>query len=180
VDKLLHVDWHAVFIPSASIAEIVVRGVITYLVLFCVLRILRRETGAIGISDLLVVVLIADAIQNGMAGSYTSVTEGVVLVLTIAMCDYGLDWLGFRVPAVQRFLRPAPLLLIDNGEINRRNLRKEMITMDELRSLLREQGVDDVGDVKECYLEGDGRISVVRRDGGNTGGGQDEEQRRMG
>jgi uncharacterized membrane protein YcaP (DUF421 family) len=168
VDKLLAVDWHALFVPSASIAEIVIRGIITYFVLFGVLRVMRRETGAIGISDLLVVVLIADAIQNGMAGSYTSITEGVVLVVTIALCDYLLDWVGYRFPSFQRILRPAPLLLIDNGTVNRRNLRQEMITMEELMSLLREQGVDDVAEVKRCFLEGDGKISVVQKEPGRN------------
>jgi uncharacterized membrane protein YcaP (DUF421 family) len=52
-------------------------------------------------------------------------------VTTIAGWDYGLDWLGYRCPAVQRFLRPAPLLLIKDGRIQRRNLRQEMITEEE-------------------------------------------------
>ena len=167
MERIFAVDLHSLFVPSTSIAEIVIRGVITFFVLFAVLRLLRRETGAIGISDLLVVVLIADAIQNGMAGEYTSITEGAILVLTIALCDYFVDWLGYRFPPLQRVLRPAPLLLVENGRIQRRNLRQELITVDELRALLREQGVDDVGDVKKCYLEGDGQISVIRIENGS-------------
>jgi uncharacterized membrane protein YcaP (DUF421 family) len=164
MDKILAVDWHAIFVPSTSLAEIVVRGVLTFLALFIVLRLFRRESGAVGISDLLVVVLIADAIQNGMAGEYTSVTEGVLLVSTIAACDYAIDWIGYRFPSMQRILRPAPLMLIKSGKVNRRNMREEMITMEELTSLLREQGVDDIGTVKKCFLEGDGRISVITDD----------------
>lgn len=161
MEFLLDVDWRALFVPSGSLVEIVIRGVLTYLVLFGVLRIMRREAGAIGVSDLLVVVLIADAIQNGMAGNYRSITEGVVLVVTIALSDYVLDWLGYHVPAVQRMLRPPPLPLVERGTINRRNLRSEMITIDELEGLLREQGVDDIAEVRRCSLEGDGRISVI-------------------
>jgi len=164
MDKILAVDWHAIFVPSTSLAEIVIRGVLTYLVLFAILRVLRRESGAIGISDLLVVVLIADAIQNGMAGEYTSLTEGALLVVTISACDYVIDWLGYRFAFVQRLVRPAPLLLVENGSINRRNLRQEMITLEELKGLLREQGVDDLKAVKKCFIEGDGRISVITND----------------
>lgn len=160
----MQIDWRALFVPSSSIPELIIRGVLTYLALYVVLRVLRREAGAIGISDLLVVVLIADAIQNGMAGEYKSITEGVILVVTIMLCDYGLDWLGFHVPLFNRILRPPPLPLVENGQLIRRNLRQEMITVDELSALLREQGVDDIADVRRCSLEGDGRISVIRND----------------
>jgi uncharacterized membrane protein YcaP (DUF421 family) len=96
------------------------------------LRILRREAGAISISDLLVVVLIADAAQNAMASEYKSITEGIILVMTIAFWDYFLDWLSYTFPPVRPLLHPAPLLLIKDGQIHRRNLRKEIITEEEL------------------------------------------------
>ena len=124
---------------------------------------LRREAGAISISDLLVVVLIADAAQNAMASEYKSITEGIVLVTTIVFWDYFLDWLGYRFPLLRPLIRPAPLLLIKDGHIQRRNLRQEMITEEELIEELREQGVESVEEVKKSYLEGDGRISVITK-----------------
>src|SRR5215211_4176458 len=166
MDTLLQIDWKAVFVPTVSLLEIVLRGTAVYLLLFFVLRVLRREAGALGISDLLVVVLIADAAQNAMSSEYKSVTEGAVLVGTIVAWDYSLDWLGYRFPAVQRLLRPAPLPLVKDGRMLRRNVRREMITTEELMSLLREQGVGSLGEVKTCCLEGDGHISVVKKDGG--------------
>ena len=159
------VDWKSVFVPSLSLAEVFLRGTLVYLLLFFILRFLRREAGGLGISDLLVVVLIADAAQNAMGSEYKSFTEGAVLVGTIAAWDYFLDWLGFRFPLVQKLLRAAPLTLVRDGEMQRRNMRREFITEEELSSLLREQGVDDVKDVKRCCLEGDGRISVIKSDG---------------
>jgi len=161
---LILVDWDSVFVPSLSLAEVFLRGTLVYLLLFFILRFLRREAGGLGISDLLVVVLIADAAQNAMGSEYKSFTEGAVLVGTIAGWDYFLDWLGFRFPAVQRLLRAAPLTLVKDGEMLRRNMRREFITEEELLSLLREQGIDDVRDVKKCCLEGDGRVSVVKND----------------
>jgi uncharacterized membrane protein YcaP (DUF421 family) len=150
--------------------EIVIRGTIVYLVLFIFFRILRREAGAIGMADLLVVVLIADATQNAMGSKYESITEGIVLVCTILFWNYTLDWLAYKSSAFHKLVKPKPLLLISNGNLIRRNLQKEMITKDELMSQLREQGVEEIKKVKWCYLEGDGRISVVtnERKAGHT------------
>ena len=160
---LSQIEWKSVFVPSVHIAEIFLRGTIVYLFLLIVLRILRREAGAIGISDLLVVVLIADAAQNAMASEYKSITEGIILVTTIAFWDYFLDWLGYRFPSLQRLIRPAPLQLIEDGQMQRRNMRQEMITEEELMGQLRQQGVESAEEVKKCYLEGDGHISVITR-----------------
>jgi len=157
------IDWAEVFIPTVNLGELFLRGTIIYLFLLVILRVLRREAGTIGISDLLVVVLIADAVQNAMSSEYESITEGIVLVLTIVFWDYFVDWLGYRFPLVQRLVRPAPLLLIKDGRLQRRNMRQELITEEELMGQLREQGVERVNEVKKCYLEGDGHISVVKR-----------------
>ena len=115
--SLVQIDWKSVFVPSLSILEIILRGSLIYLFLFIVLRVLRRGAGALGISDLLVVVLIADAAQNAMGSEYKSVTEGVILVLTIVGWDYLLDWLGFRIPALRPILRPRALVLVKDGKV---------------------------------------------------------------
>ena len=114
MDQLFQVDWNSIFVPTTSLVEVFIRGTIVYLMLFFVLRFLRRETGAIGIADLLVIVIIADAAQNAMAGEYKSVTEGAVLVATIAFWDYTLDWPGYRFPRIQRLLRAAPRSVRDS------------------------------------------------------------------
>lgn len=156
-------DWHSIFTPTIPVLEIVFRGTVIYLFLFFMLRVLRREAGGMGISDLLVVVLVADASQNAMASEYTSITEGLVLVATIAFWAYFLDWLGYRFTVVERLLRPAPLLLIRNGRLLRQNMKRELIREEELMSQLRENGLTQLGEVKKCYMEADGRISIVKR-----------------
>lgn len=167
MDKIFSPDWQSVFVPSTSLLEIVVRGTLVYLLLFVFLRfLLKRQSGMIGIADLLVVVLIADAVQNAMGSEYKSVTEGALLVATIIFWDYLLDWLGFRFPAIGRLLHPPPLTLVEDGRMNRRNMRREMISEHELMSQLREQGVEDVSEVKRACLEGDGRVSVIKKDAG--------------
>ena len=99
-----------------------------------------------------------------MASEYKSITEGLILVTTIVSWDYFLDWLGYKFPAIRHLLRPAPSLLIKDGRIRRANLRREMITEEELIEQLREQGIQKMQEVKESYIEGDGRISVITED----------------
>ena len=174
----LDVDWRAIFVPTVPLLEIFVRGSLTYLALFVAMRfLLKRQTGVIGIADLLVIVLIADAAQNAMASEYRSITEGGVLVGTIVFWNYALDWLGYRFPAFQRFVRPSPLALVENGKILRRNMRREFITEDELMAQLRKQGVDDVRDVEKAFIEGDGSISVMCYDKKGRAGGKADERK---
>ncbi|QRM30912.1 DUF421 domain-containing protein [Microvirga sp. VF16] len=164
------IDWQEMFVPVHSIPEMIVRGTVTYIMLFLIMRfLLKRQTGVIGVADLLVIVLIADAAQNAMSSDYKSITEGGVLVLTIVFWNYAIDWLGFHFPAFQRFTRPPPLLLIDNGKMLPRNMRQEMITTEELNSELRQQGIEHCSEVKRAYIEGDGTISIIRKDKAETG-----------
>jgi uncharacterized membrane protein YcaP (DUF421 family) len=160
------VDWHAVFVPKTPLLEIVVRGTLVYLALFLLLRlVLKRQSGTVAVTDLLVVVLIADAAQNAMADDYRSVPDGLLLVATIVFWSYALDWLGYRFRWLGRFIHPPPLELIRDGKVLWRNLRKELVSLDELKSQLREQGIEDIAHVKAARMEGDGRISVVSNDG---------------
>ena len=145
----LSVDWNSVFVPAIGLAEIVVRGSLMYLGLFVILRIMaRRQAGHFGPADLLVIVLIADAAQNGLGKDYGSVTEGLALVLTIVAWEYLLDWISWRFPSTRPYLTPPSLTLIRDGRLIPQNLRKEMITEDELQSQLREQNVEDYEDIK--------------------------------
>ena len=159
------VDWGKVFAFDTAPLEIFVRGTIVYLLLFVMFRfVLKREAGQVGIADLLVVVIVADAAQNAMAGDYVSVPDGIVLVGTIALWNYLLDWLGYRFAWFERVLHPPPLQLIRDGKVLRRNLRAEMITTAELESKLREAGVEHLSDVRSACVVGDGQISVVKRE----------------
>ena len=123
--------------------------------------ILKRQSGPTGVTDLLVIVLIADAAQNGMADDYKSVPSGLLLVATIVGWSFVLDWLASRFPRAARFIHPRPLPLVKDGAMLRRNMRRELITEEELRSQLRQQGIDDMSRVEAVYMEGDGQFSVI-------------------
>ena len=160
------IDWHTVLVPTGSVVELVLRATVMYLLILAGFRIFRRDAGSLSVSDLLVVVLIADAAQNGMAGEYKSLTEGAIVVATIFAWNYILDWMAYRFRFVYWLLHPPSLLLIRNGQILYRNLRSQLITRDDLREQLREQGVESIESVKKCYLESDGRMSVIQEESG--------------
>lgn len=117
----LGIDWKEIFTLGSPLAEIVLRGTLVYLALFFMLRFGgKRTAGAIGISDLLVVVIIADAVQNAMASEHKTVLDGLLLAATILFWDYALDWLGYRSPRFQSLMNslgyPAIvfLMLLEN------------------------------------------------------------------
>lgn len=153
------------FMPDTSPLEIVLRGSVMYLSLFALLRvILKRQAGTLGMTDLLLVTLLADASQNGMAGEYRSLPDGIILVATLIFWNYFLDWLSFRSAFFRRLIEPAPLLLVRDGAMLRRNMRRELITEEELLSQIRERGIDEISNVKKAYMERDGRVSIIARE----------------
>ena len=151
---------------ESSVLEPIVRGSVMYLSLFLMFRVvIRRRVGAVGMSDILLVVVIADAAQSGLSGDSHSVTDALLVVGTIFFWNWLIDWLNFHVPALRNVLEAPPLLLIDNGRIQRRNLRHEYITLDELNSKLREHGLTDPSQVEKAYMETDGEITVIKGSG---------------
>jgi uncharacterized membrane protein YcaP (DUF421 family) len=161
LETLLNIDWRSMFVPTESVFEVIVRGTIMYVGMFALLRIFRRQAGSVGIADLLVIVVIADAAQNGMAGESKSITEALLLILTIVVWDWVFDLLGFKSKFWSGVFEPEPLLLVKNGRIIRKNLEKELISEDDLKSQLRQQGVEDLSSVKKVYLESNGHFSVL-------------------
>ncbi|AFY35423.1 DUF421 domain-containing protein [Calothrix sp. PCC 7507] len=162
MENWFFINWRAIFVPSISVLELFIRGSLVYLALFSVLRFLpSRQLGTLGITDLLVVVLFAEAAQNAMTSNYTSITEGAILVGTVIVWSYLFNWLGYKLPEFQKILNPPPLLLVKNGRMIQRHLQKELITNDELMSKLRQQGVEFLTDVKLAFMEADGSISII-------------------
>jgi uncharacterized membrane protein YcaP (DUF421 family) len=160
----MSVDWGELFRLSVSPLELVVRGTAMYLFLVLLFRVVvRRRIGSVGMGDILLLVIIADAAQNAMAGEYRSITDGFILVGTIVFWNHFLDWLVFRVPRLQTILEPPPLLLVADGRVLWRHLRQENVSEMELRSKLREHGVADPREVARAYMEPDGQITVIKK-----------------
>ena len=107
--------------------------------------------------------IIADAVQNGMAGEYRTITEALVLVVTIFAWATAIDWLDFRFPRL-RLAAAKEILIVRDGKILAANLARERVTEDELLSQLRLHGQDSPEGVERAYIEGDGHVSVILRD----------------
>lgn len=154
------VELFAVRVP---VAELLIRGSAIFWFLFLIFRfIMRRDLGAVGIADVLLLVIVADASQNAMAGSYSTISEGFILVATIVGWNWLFDWLAFRSKVLRRFTQPQRLLLVRDGQPQERAMARQFITLDDLESKLRQQGVESLREVKRAYLEGDGEVSVIR------------------
>ena len=162
---LAGVDWARLFSFTVPPLELIVRGSAVYGLLFLMFRfLLRRDAGTLGLADVLLVVLIADASQNAMAGEYRSLADGMLLVATIAGWNWLIDWAGFRSRRLRRFLQAPATLLVRRGAVLHANLRREMITHEELMAALHRDGLRSLAQVQSARLESDGRITVVPRD----------------
>jgi uncharacterized membrane protein YcaP (DUF421 family) len=166
MDWLWDVDWRGMFAPKNALLELFLRGTIMYLTIVVLLRVVvRRELGGISMTDMLVIVLIAEVAGNGISDNFQSVIESTVLVGTVLFWSTIVEWLQSRYPVFERLLRHPKLKLIENGRMLHRNMRREFVTADELTAQLREEGLEDCRDVKAAYMEADGQISIIRRDG---------------
>jgi uncharacterized membrane protein YcaP (DUF421 family) len=158
------VDWSGIFGIVTSPLELIVRGSAMYLFLFLIFRVvIRRRVGSVGMADILILVIVADAAQNGMAGEYRTVTEGAILISTIIAWSVLADFLTYKSPVLQKLLEPPPLLLIENGRVKWRNLRHEFLSEDELKAKLREHGITDYAQVEKAFLESEGEVSVIKK-----------------
>ncbi len=155
-------DLDTFFAMHVSPLELILRGTLMYWFLLLIFRfVLRRDPGSLGIADILLVVIIADASQNAMAGEYQTVAEGMTLVGTLVFWNYALDWAAYRWKWAHKLTEAPPLQLIKAGRPLNRNLRKEFLTREDLDGELRQAGIDDIRKVRAAYLEGDGKFSVL-------------------
>lgn len=164
------IDWSKVLLPQVPVLESIVRMSLVYLSLVFMLRVvLKREAGNAGVSDVLVLVMLADAVQNGMSGQSFSVADALVLAATLLFWDWALDYLSFRYKWFYRLLHPRSRPIIMHGEIMRRNCRRELLTMDDIKEALRREGIKSVKEVEYAFVESNGAISVIpKKDNGTT------------
>jgi uncharacterized membrane protein YcaP (DUF421 family) len=99
-----------------------------------------------------------------MAGDSKSITEAILLIITIVSWNYVLDLLSDKFDFFKRIIEPKIIPLIENGKLMRSNMQKEMITYDELMSQLRQQGIEKISEVKRCCLESNGHFSVIQKE----------------
>ena len=159
-----HIDWFNVFGLTMNPLELVARGSAMFWFLYALFRfVLRRDVGSIAMADILILVIIADASQNAMAGEYKSVSDGMVLVGTIVGWNVVVDALAFRYAWLRRILEAPMIVLVRNGRMQHKALKEQLMSVAELRAKLRDEGVESVNDVKLAIFESNGDFTVIRR-----------------
>lgn len=160
---LLAVDFEALFKIETPVLELIIKGSVMYLGILLLFRVLPRRTGGeMAMMDLIFVLLIAEAATHSLGG-YSSITEGFIVIGTIMAWNYLFNFLSYHIPLVEKLVSAPPLQIIKNGRLLKRNMRREYLTEEELTDHLRLVGIDDIGEVKAAYVEGDGKISVIER-----------------
>ena len=133
-----------------------------YLAAFAILRATgRRSVGELAMLDFIVVHFLALAADRAMMGDQTSIGSGFVTLKTMFFWNNALNWLSYYIRPLERLVVPAPLPIVRNGQMIRRNMRKEFVTEEELQQDLREQGCENIADVRLAVVEGDGNISLI-------------------
>jgi uncharacterized membrane protein YcaP (DUF421 family) len=145
--------------------SIVARTAIVYVALLLGLRLAgKRELGQMTPFDLVVILLIANAVQNAMVGPDTSVTGGLIAAGVLIVGNYGVAEARERFTWLRRAVEGTPTLLINDGKFVPQHLLREGLDEDEVLMAIREHGVADVKDVRMAVLETDGSISIVPAD----------------
>jgi uncharacterized membrane protein YcaP (DUF421 family) len=154
-----------IFQMTTSWYEIILRTFVVYFVVLVLLRAAgKRELGQMTPFDLVVILVIANAVQNAMTGGDNSLIGGVIAASTLTLVNIAVGRWGPRVPIVRQLVVSEPTLLLRDGTPITANMEREQIGVDELRMAAREHGIDELSKVAAAVLEEDGSISIIPQD----------------
>lgn len=146
---------------ETPILELMLRATFLFALFLVLFRILpRRTAGEMAPMDFVFLLLVTEAAAHSL-GDFSSLADGTVQILTFMGLNYLTNRLTWRFPALERLLEQPPLLVVRDGRMLRRNMRREFLTEEELISSLRREGLDDLSQAAKVYLDGDGNLSVI-------------------
>ncbi len=149
---------------GSSLPDVALRTAIVYLFLIVAIRLSgKREVGQMSVLELIVVLIISDAVQNSMVGDNTSIWGGLVAVIVLLGLDFVLRELSRRSRRLRAAVEGEPRLLVRHGRVLQRALQEEGLDTDDLKSAVRAHGLARIDDVDQAVLETDGTISVIAR-----------------
>jgi uncharacterized membrane protein YcaP (DUF421 family) len=145
--------------------EYILRAVVIYTTVFFLLRVVgKKQIGELGPFDLVLLLIISEAVSNALTGGDDSLTAGLISVTSFVVMNYLIDFLTFKSKKVEKVLDGEPLMIIKEGKINEQVRRQEKITYDEISSVLREHGISKLSDVKFAMVETNGQISIIENE----------------
>jgi uncharacterized membrane protein YcaP (DUF421 family) len=158
-----------IVVPTKSILEIIFRGSVGFLALVALLRVVpKRNAGHISPNDMLVLIVVGAMGADAITGGSYSIGDILMMIAVVLVWGYILDALEYHFPWLSRILRNDATRLVENGRMLKRNMRRELVTEDELMSALRREGIPDLAQVQLAVLEADGEISFIRSQQGGT------------
>jgi len=158
---LFHDLW---ILNNISVLEKIIRPILVYFFLLIALRLGgKRELGQMTGFDLVVLLMLSNAVQNAIIGDDNSVSGGMIGAAALLITNYITVRLAYRYPKIEHLVEGKSTLLVNNGRIIHENLDKEVITEAELRTSLRRQGFEDLVQIKAAILETSGSLSVERQ-----------------
>jgi len=151
--------------------EFVVRGIVVYVFLLLLLRITgRRQVGQLAPFDLVLLLVLSNAVQNSMNGGDNSLVGGLISATTLIVLNYGIGFLTYRNKRLEALIEGRPEVLIHNGKLFEDVLRRAKLTHHELNAALRRSGCACIDDVHSAILENNGSISVTPKVNGAANG----------
>jgi uncharacterized membrane protein YcaP (DUF421 family) len=143
--------------------DIVLRAIIIYVLVFVFTRALgRRELSTLQPFDFILLVVIGDLIQSGVTQNDLSVTGVLIVVCTIGILQVVISYLGFRFRRMRPVLQGEPIVLVENGQLIERNMRRERLTLDDLAEKARLSEIGSIDEIKWAVLETNGDISFIK------------------
>jgi uncharacterized membrane protein YcaP (DUF421 family) len=143
--------------------DLVIRATVVFLFVFLVTRVVgRRELSTLEPFDLILLVVTGDLVQQGITQNDQSVTGAIIVVATIGLLTVAVSWLSWRFRRLRLVLEGEPIVLVHDGEVVHRNVRRERLTVAEIEAEARLQQIASLDDVAWAILETDGRISFLQ------------------
>jgi uncharacterized membrane protein YcaP (DUF421 family) len=146
--------------------DIVLRGIVVFIFLYGLMRIVgRRELSSLEPFDIILLVILGDAVQQGLTQDDYSLTGAILAVGTIAALQVGTSYLNFRFPKLRSVLDGEPLVVVQDGKPIKRNLDRERVTLDDLAEEARKQNIASIDEVQWAVMETSGEISFIKKSG---------------
>jgi len=141
--------------------ELVLRGIFVYVFLLIILRITgKRQTGQLAPFDLVLLLVLSNAVQNAMIGGDITVLGGIISATTLIALDYAVAFMTYKSRKMEAWIEGTPRILIRDGVLNEDVMRSELLTRHELAAALRASGCAEIGRVRVATLENNGQINI--------------------
>jgi uncharacterized membrane protein YcaP (DUF421 family) len=144
--------------------DIVLRTILVFFVMLTLTRVIgRRELSSLQPFDLILLIVLGDAVQQGLTQDDYSLTGAFLVIFTFALLQVLVSWLGYRFPRTRPALEGYPLIVVDDGELIENNLRRERLTPEEVAEAARQNGIAHLSEVRWAVLETTGAISFIKK-----------------